>query len=95
MHRYLLTVPAAAALILAPALVRAQDFTWHGAIAQGQSIEIKGVNGDVRAQKTVIGLADLAGVLVVGVNAGSIDRSHPYDPDDDHAPSGFTVTLAK
>lgn len=27
-----------------------QDFTWKGAIAQGQAIEIKGVNGDVRAE---------------------------------------------
>jgi len=28
----------------------AQDFNWRGNIAQGQSIEIKGVNGDVRAE---------------------------------------------
>ena len=28
----------------------AQDFQWHGAIPQGQAIEIKGVNGDVRAE---------------------------------------------
>ena len=27
-----------------------QDFQWHGAIAQGKAIEIKGVNGDVRAE---------------------------------------------
>jgi Putative adhesin len=28
----------------------AQDFTWSGNIAQGRAIEIKGVNGDVRAE---------------------------------------------
>jgi DUF4097 and DUF4098 domain-containing protein YvlB len=28
----------------------AQDFQWHGAIPRGQAIEIKGVNGDVRAE---------------------------------------------
>jgi Putative adhesin len=28
----------------------AQDFTWAGAIPQGRAIEIKGVNGDVRAE---------------------------------------------
>src|SRR3954453_19774989 len=28
----------------------AQDFRWHGAIPQGSSIEIKGVNGDIRAE---------------------------------------------
>jgi DUF4097 and DUF4098 domain-containing protein YvlB len=27
----------------------AQDFNWHGRIAQGKRLEIKGVNGDVRA----------------------------------------------
>ena len=28
----------------------AQDFQWHGAIARGQTLEIKGVNGDIRAE---------------------------------------------
>src|SRR3954463_12572143 len=37
-----------AALSVSPA--SAQDFRWHGSIPQGQSIEIKGVNGDVRAE---------------------------------------------
>lgn len=27
----------------------AQDFNWHGRIAQGKRLEVKGVNGDVRA----------------------------------------------
>ena len=57
--------------------------------------ELAGVNGDVRAEKTIVDLTNLAGILVVGVNAGSIDRSHPFDPDDEHAPSGCTVTLVK
>jgi DUF4097 and DUF4098 domain-containing protein YvlB len=39
---------AAMALFAAPAA--AEDFRWHGAIAQGRSIEIKGVNGDIRAE---------------------------------------------
>src|SRR3954468_21930364 len=37
-----------AALAVSPA--SAQDFRWHGAIPQGSSIEIKGVNGDVKAE---------------------------------------------
>jgi hypothetical protein len=42
-------VPFAFCLVTAlPAA--AQDFQWHGAIPQGQAIEIKGVNGDVRAE---------------------------------------------
>lgn len=28
----------------------AQDFTWAGAVPQGRAIEIKGVNGDIRAE---------------------------------------------
>jgi hypothetical protein len=34
----------------APTTAAAQDFRWHGMIGQGQSIEIKGVNGDIRAE---------------------------------------------
>ena len=39
---------AASALVAVPAA--AQDFNWSGTVAQGRSIEIKGVNGDVRAE---------------------------------------------
>jgi len=35
---------------LAP-LARPSDFSWHGQVAPGQSIEIKGVNGSIRAEK--------------------------------------------
>jgi hypothetical protein len=40
---------AAAVLVSAPARAQ-QDFRWHGSVQQGRSIEIKGVNGDVRAE---------------------------------------------
>ena len=40
----------AATLVMAPAVAGAQDFQWHGPIAQGRSIEIKGVNGDIMAE---------------------------------------------
>lgn len=46
----LLAVTALTALLASPVSARAQDFRWHGTIAQGQAIEIKGVNGDVRAE---------------------------------------------
>jgi len=42
-------VAAATFALLAPSRAVAQDFRWHGSIPQGQSIEIKGVNGDVEA----------------------------------------------
>jgi hypothetical protein len=41
---------AVAAVLASPVSARAEDFRWHGAIPQGHSIEIKGVNGDVRAE---------------------------------------------
>lgn len=41
---------AAAVLLVTAGSASAQDFRWHGAIAQGSAIEIKGVNGDVRAE---------------------------------------------
>jgi len=45
-----LSLAAVTALIVSPTLAGAQDFRWHGSIPQGKSIEIKGVNGDVRAE---------------------------------------------
>ncbi len=44
------TIMTAAALCLAAfATATAQDFNWHGRIAQGKRLEVKGVSGDVRA----------------------------------------------
>lgn len=39
-------------LVAAPAAAQNADFTWHGTIPAGQTIEIKGVNGSVRAEGT-------------------------------------------
>ncbi|HET7694268.1 MAG TPA: DUF4097 family beta strand repeat-containing protein [Vicinamibacterales bacterium] len=51
-RRRAFTAAAAAALFLTTSAgpASAQDFTWAGAIPQGRAIEIKGVNGDVRAE---------------------------------------------
>jgi cytoskeletal protein CcmA (bactofilin family) len=35
--------------VAAVGIASAQDFNWHGRLAQGKKLEIKGVNGDVRA----------------------------------------------
>jgi hypothetical protein len=59
-------------------------------------VDVAGIYGETRAQRTVVGLEGLAGLLVVGVNAGSDDRSRPFDPDDaPHAPRGYTVWLSR
>ena len=44
-----LSLTATMLLLCATASAAAQDFRWHGRIAAGKAIEIKGVNGDVRA----------------------------------------------
>jgi hypothetical protein len=38
------------ALLLSTPAWAQQDFRWHGSVQQGRSIEVKGVNGDVRAE---------------------------------------------
>jgi hypothetical protein len=59
-------------------------------------VDVAGVFGASHAERTVVGLDGLSGLLVVGVNAGSIDRSHPFDPDEQPLmPHGYTVTLVK
>lgn len=61
-------------------------------------IEVSGVFGDSRAQRTVLrgeNEPDLSGLLIVGVNVGSLDRSRPYDPDDTPVGHGYSVTLHK
>jgi hypothetical protein len=50
--RQLPIAAAIAALLICQGVAAAQtpEFRWHGMVAQGRAIEIKGVNGDVRAE---------------------------------------------
>jgi len=65
-------LPAVAALALVPRAVTAQgEFHWTGKIAPGKSIEIKGVNGDVRA---VAGSGD--------VEVTAVKHARRSDPDE-------------
>jgi hypothetical protein len=51
MRQHLLSCAAGVALLLSPSFAAGdEDFRWRGAVPQGQTIEIKGVNGDVRAE---------------------------------------------
>src|SRR5882672_10526372 len=54
------------------ATLTAQDFNWHGRLAAGKRLEVKGVNGDVRA------------VLASGAEAVVNARKHSRrsDPDE-------------
>lgn len=65
-----------ASLLLAaavlPAAAQSPDFRWHGRLATGKRVEVKGVNGDVRA------------VLTTGseVEVTAAKHSRRSDPDD-------------
>jgi hypothetical protein len=74
------------ALLIAPAAVGAQDFQWRGAVRQGQSIEIKGVNGDVRAEPS--GGNDVEVVAVKRAN-----RDNPESVRIEVVPHGAGVTI--
>lgn len=40
---------AALAIAIAPAFAGAEDFVWHGQVANGHTLEVKGVNGSIEA----------------------------------------------
>src|SRR2546425_11490359 len=63
---------ASALSVGAIATATAQDFNWHGRLAAGKRLEVKGVNGDVRA------------VLASGAEAVVSAKKHAHrsDPDE-------------
>ncbi|WP_156338060.1 hypothetical protein [Chondromyces crocatus] len=63
--------------------------------AEAGRVEFGGVYGETRAQRTVIGLSGLSGLLVVGVNLGGDDRSQPFDPEHPTSARGCTVWFAR
>ena len=69
MRRFLMGVSL---LVAAASTAAAQDFNWHGALAKGKRLEVKGVNGDVRA------------VLASGTEAvvNATKHSRRSDPDE-------------
>lgn len=51
--------------------------------------------GATSAERNVEALDGLAGLLVVGTNAGDLDVDHPFDPDEWPAePHGYVLTLS-
>ena len=48
------------------------DFQWHGRLASGQTIELKGINGDIRATASSSGEVEVTA-------ARSARRSNPAD----------------
>lgn len=57
MQRMVRGTAAAALLLLAAGAARAQEFRWEGTIPAGRTIEVVGVNGDIRAVHATGGTA--------------------------------------
>jgi Putative adhesin len=80
-------VVAAAALVIAAAEAAAQSpFEWRGQLTSGQTIEIKGVNGDVRATPSPSGQVEVTATK-------SARRSNPANVRIDVVPHGGGVTI--
>lgn len=77
---------AAIAFCAAPALAAADDFRWHGTIAPGHSIEIKGINGDVRAEPS-------GGNEVEVLAEKTANRDNPDSVRVEVVPHGGDVTI--
>jgi hypothetical protein len=56
--------------------------------------DVAGIFGSHHAERTLGHLGGLAGLLVVGVNEGGLDRANPFDPDEaPFEPHSYTVTF--
>ena len=86
-HYLRIAVIAAALLAVAPvAYGQSNEFRWHGVIAPGSAIEIKGVNGGIRAEAA-------AGNEVEVVADKRARRDNPEDARIDVVPHGDGVTI--
>jgi hypothetical protein len=84
MRQYL---AAAAALVIASSTAAAQSaFQWTGQLTSGQTIEIKGVNGDVRASASPSGQVEVTA-------SKTARRSNPADVRIEVVPHGGGVTI--
>ncbi len=57
-------------------------------------IDVAGIFGTTHVERTVVLREELAGILIVGTNAGGLDRTEPFDPDAaPFLPHGYEITL--
>jgi hypothetical protein len=88
MQRLLVTACVAAGLVVltGPRPTAQADFKWTGRLGAGQSIEIKGINGDVRA-------SEANGTDVEVTATRSARRSNPADVRIEVVPTSAGVTI--
>jgi hypothetical protein len=81
-----LPLATVAALLLSTPAFAQQDFRWHGTVPQGRSIEIKGINGDVRAEPSGSNEVEV-------VAEKTAKRDNPADVHIDVVPHAGGVTI--
>ena len=84
---WMASVIVSVAMLVAASHAAAQtDFQWHGQLTSGQTIEIKGINGDVRATASSSGEVEVTA-------ARSARRSNPADVRIEVVPHAGGVTI--
>jgi hypothetical protein len=84
---WMTVVIVSVAMLVAASHAAAQaDFQWHGQLTSGQTIEIKGINGDVRATASSSGEVEVTA-------ARSARRSNPADVRIEVVPHAGGVTI--
>jgi hypothetical protein len=87
MRTFVKAVAASAVLCVAStAAAQTQDFQWRGRLTSGQTLEIKGINGDVRAIASLTGDAEVTAIK-------SARRSNPADVRIEVVPHAGGVTI--
>lgn len=85
-HRIKAIVVLAAAVAAASQLTAQTDFQWRGSLTTGQTLEIKGINGDIRAAPSISTEAVVTAVK-------SSRRSNPAEVRIDAVPHAGGVTI--
>jgi hypothetical protein len=86
MRQSAICLAAVGGLALTSAALAAQDFSWKGRLAAGKTIEIRGVNGSIRAQRA-------GGTEVVVTARKRARRSNPDDVQIKVVESSAGVTI--
>ena len=63
-------IPVLLAMTAVSAMAQQRDFEWHGPIARGSFIEIRGINGNVRAMPSTSGEVEVEADVESGVESG-------------------------
>ncbi|MFO0586009.1 MAG: hypothetical protein U0441_00650 [Polyangiaceae bacterium] len=62
--------------------------------AETGRIDVAGIFGATHVERTLVLREELAGIAIVGVNAGGLDRTEPFDPDlAPFLPHAYEITL--